>query len=1027
MDDTEIYLNVKDITEPYIIKKVYHISGFDCANCATQVETYLNSKEEISYAKIDFSANKLYITYKNNPWTIEELVKVIEEVESDSLEIYEEGNLLTRTITRKCTSGHCHHQHNHNHKDAHCHTVPLKEENKNVKKIYHISGFDCANCAAQLEMHLNNKEEISYAKIDFSANKLYITYKQKPWTIIELVKAIEEVEPDSLKIYEIDNILTRTFTRKSTCGHCSHKHNHNLKDTHSHIHHDHEHEENKNVKKIYHISGFDCANCATQVESHLNNKDEISYAKIDFSANKLYITYKQKPWTIKELVKVIEEVESDSLEIYEEGNLLTRTITRKSTCGHCSHKHNHNLEETHIHTYTEHDHIHTDHDHVHHELKKGKKNQKEGTIMTKDMWILSGRIAFGIIMICVLVFVLGNKKFRWIRFGLYLGTFCILAYDIFWKVVLHFRTKINRLDHNLLIMIAGIGAFGLFIFDNIRIEEDNYYELEKGYTIALDEGMEANLVVILFQIGHMIESYATNKSKAEVMRAVELRVETANLIKNDQILVVTPEELHIGDKILVKVGELIPIDGIILEGEAFIDTSSLTGEFIPEKAKIGMNVFSGCLIKEGQIIVEVKKKYADSTVSKILELITSGGEKKSRADEFVDKFSRYYTPIVVIVSIIAIIIFGCATKKWEKSICQGLEILVAGCPCAIVISIPLAYFSAIGLSSKNGIIVKGSSYLDKLIDMKKLVTDKTGTLTKGTFSIQVIKPYNCTQEELLNNLYIIESLSNHPLAKTIIGEQNLGHIAAKVEHFEEKAGYGVSGIYELKKIYAGTKTFLESFGIEVIKAEEIGTVIYVGVDKTFMGYVVLSDEIKNNSEKMIELLHQEGIEVILLTGDREDNAKEITTKLNIDRFYSNLLPEQKTTILESEMDRKKYAVAFVGDGINDAPSIKLSDIGFAMGGIGSDIAVQNADIVIMNDDPIKIYYALKIAKIARNVSLFNIIFSLVVKAAVVGLISAQEFIAHFSFKMYYAVLADTGLTILMVLNSLFILYRKITI
>ena len=930
MDDTEIYLNVKEITEPYIIKKVYHISGFDCANCATEVEEHLNSKEEVEFAKIDFSANKMYISYKNKAWTVEELINKIAEVESDPLEIYEEG-------TKKDNKS--------------------KNEKEIIKKVYHISGFDCANCATEVEEHLNTKEEVENAKIDFSANKMYISYKNKPWTVEEIIKIIAEVESDPLEIYE-EEIKKDTKNDSGEDG----------------------------IKKVYHISGFDCANCATEVEEHLNTKEEVEKVKIDFSANKMYISYKKKPWTVEEIKNIIAEVESDPLEIYEEV------------------------------------------------LVKETKKKKEPKIFTKAMWITSGRVAFGLIMTAVLVFILGKESLNWVRFGLYLGTFVFLSYDIFWKVILHIRSKMNRLDHNMLIMVAGLGAFGLFIFHNIKFEkykEDIIYDLGEHYTIALDEGMDATLVVILYQIGHIIESVATNKSKAEVMKAVELRVETANLLKDGKVVVVNPEELEIGQKIVVKVGELIPVDGIVLEGEALIDTSSLTGEFVPERSKIGGNVFSGCLIKQGQIIVEVKKIYADSTISKILELITSGGEKKSKADEFVDKFSKFYTPIVVIVAIIMIIAFGCATKEWAESICKGLEVLVAGCPCSIVISVPLAYFAAIGLSSKNGIIVKGASYLDKLREMKKLITDKTGTITKGTFSIQVIKVFNGSKEDLLNNLYIIESLSNHPIGKAIVEGQDLGDIAANVQNFEEKAGFGVSGTYNGKFIIAGSKAYLESAGIEVIKAEEVGTAVYLGVNKQYMGYVVLSDQIKENAKEMVDLLHEKDIEVILLTGDREENAKELATKLNIDKYHSNLLPEQKAEILEQEMKTeenkkiKKYVVGFVGDGINDAPSIKRSDIGIAMGGIGSDIAVENADIVIMNDDPIKIYDAIRISKMARNYSVFNIVFSIIVKVAIVVLINAQDHISGFRFPMYAAVLADTGLTVLMVLNSLTILYRKI--
>ena len=575
-------------------------------------------------------------------------------------------------------------------------------------------------------------------------------------------------------------------------------------------------------------------------------------------------------------------------------------------------------------------------------------------------------------------------------------------------------------------MIAGIGAFGLFIFHLVDFEkyrDDILYDLGNNYTIALDEGMDAVLVVVLFQVGHVIETVATNKSKAAVMKAVELRVETANILKDGNVIQVSPEDLCIGDKIVVKVGELIPVDGTVIEGNALVDTSSLTGEFIPESTKIGKEVFSGCLIKEGQIIVEVKKKYSDSAVSKIVDLISLGDARKSKADELVDKFSRYYTPIVVIIAILEIIIFGCATGKWDSAICQGLEVLVAGCPCSIAISVPLAYFSSIGLVSKNGIIIKGTSFLDKIREMKKLTTDKTGTITKGSFSIQIINPYNCSKDELLDNLYIIESLSNHPIAKAIIGEQYMGDISGKIKNYEEKAGFGVSGNYEGRFICAGTQAYLELLGTQVIKAKENGTVIYIGVNKRFMGYAILADEIKDNSKEMVELLHKEKVEIILLTGDREENAKEISEKLNIDRYYSNLLPEQKLNILEEEMN-KKTIVAFVGDGINDAPSIKRSDVGIAMGGIGSDIAVENADIVIMNDDPIKIYIAMKISKIAFHVVIFNIVFSIIIKIGFLVLINIQEFAEHFYFPMYFAVLADTGLTVLMVLNSLFILYRK---
>ena len=805
-----------------------------------------------------------------------------------------------------------------------------------VKKIYHISGFDCGNCAAKTERHLNTKEYIEEARIDFAANKMYITYKKEPLSLNELQKVIAEVESDPLEMCELGQ-----------------------------------------VKKTYHISGFDCANCAAKTERHLNSKDTIEEAKLDFATNKLYITYANNAHSVDELKVIIQEVESDPLLLYEE---------------------------------TE------------------KKETVKPKIFTKNMWIILFRLIFATLVTLACVFLLGKEQFNWWRFGLYLGTFFVAAYDIMWKVILHIKHKTNPLDHNLLITTAAIGAFTLCVIQFTHWSEHASHviiNLTENYSIAMDHAMDAMMVVILFQIGRIIEGVATNKSKAAVMSAVELRVDKANLITSEGIIEVSPEELSVGQKILVKVGELIPVDGVVIDGEAFVDTSSLTGEFVPVKASIEENVYSGCLIKQGQITVEVKKIYADSTVSKIIELITSGGEKKSKADEFIDKFSRYYTPVVVLVAALSIVIVGLLTNNWMTAVYEGLEILVTGCPCAIVISVPLAYFAAVGLASKHGIVVKGTAFLDKLVGLKTLFTDKTGTLTKGSFSIQKVVTNNVAENELLESLYAVESLSNHPIGKAIVHDQKTRKIAAKVTNFQEISGFGVEGDYEGKHIVAGSSKLLDKYHIKHELAAEIGTIIYVAVDNKYLGYVVLSDEIKENAKYMVANLHKQGIETILLTGDHEENAKDICAQLGINRYQSELLPDEKTIILKKEILENKKTVAFAGDGINDAPSIIRSDIGIAMGGIGSDIAVENADIVIMNDDPAKIADAVKIAKIARHTAIFNICFSLFVKITVAVLVLLQEVVPGLVVPMYVAVLADTGLTVIMVLNSLAVLYRKI--
>lgn len=809
-----------------------------------------------------------------------------------------------------------------------------------VKKTYHISGFDCGNCAAKTERHLNTKEFIETATLDFAANKLYISYKKESLSIDELKKVIKEVESDPLEIYELGL-----------------------------------------VKKVYHISGFDCGNCAAKAERHLNTKENVEIATLDFAANKLYITYKGNAWTISELKKVIAEVENDPLIIYEEGT-------------------------------------------------ENKKKQK-AKIFTKNMWFILGRVIFATLATLACIFLLGKAEYNWLRFGIYLAIYAVIGYDILWKVIMHIKHRTNPLDHNLLITTAAIGAFALCVIQFTNWEkhaEHVIHYLSSDYSIAMDHAMDAMMVIILFQIGRIIEAIATNKSKAAVMSAVELRVDSANLIAEEGIRVVSPEELEVGQKILVKVGELIPVDGEVIEGEAQVDTSSLTGEFVPVQVKKKDSVFSGCLIKQGQITVLVKKVYADSTVSKIIELITSGGEKKSKADEFIAKFGRLYTPIVVGVAIFVMLVAGfvrMTADGWMDAVYEGLEILVTGCPCAIVISVPLAYFAAIGLSSKNGIVIKGASFLDQLFNLGIVVTDKTGTLTKGSFSIQYINPKEVDEEELLANLYIVESLSNHPIGKAICHGLNLKKIAAEVTDFKEIAGFGVECNYKGKHIVAGSSKMMNKYNIAYTEATEVGAVIYVAVNDKYLGYVVLSDEVKENAAEMVKLLHKENIDVVLLTGDHEENAKDISNKLGIDRYHSELLPEQKTLILEQEISGSKKTVAFVGDGINDAPSIIRSDVGIAMGGIGSDIAVENADIVIMNDDPAKIYDAVKISKIARHTAVFNIIFSLFVKISVAVLVVMHEFVPSFpEIPMYVAVLADTGLTVVMVLNSLAVLYRK---
>ena len=793
-----------------------------------------------------------------------------------------------------------------------------------IKKKYHISGFDCPNCAHKSEEHLAKQESIESCHIDFSTNKMYITYKKEQLSVQEIADIIAQVESNPLDIRDLDEKVN---------------------------------------KKIYHISGFDCPNCAHKSEEHLNKQSAIESCHIDFSTNKMYISYKDKELSVNDIKNIIAQVESDPLDIHEIVN---------------------------------------------------KKVEETPKLFTKGMWFLLARVIFAVTVMILNMTVCNHfDETGWIRFAIYTFTSLLLVYDIFWRVLVHIRHLRNIIDHNLLISITIVATTTLAVI----------YLVNNNAEMGVDRAMEGMMVVGLFQVGQIIERIATNRSKLAVMNAIQLRVEYANLLKNGEVTKVDPEQLEIDDNVVVSAGEMIPVDGEVIDGSAYVDKSSLTGEFVPVLAdKDNKEVLAGCLVKNGSITLRVNRKYEDSAVSKIIDLISNSGEKKSKADEFIGKFAKWYTPIIVLLAILVFVVGGAISRLWDEWLIRGLEILVTGCPCAIVISVPLAYFAGIGLASKKGIVIKGTNYLDEINNINKVVTDKTGTLTHGVFTIsKVCASKDSSDQELLNALYAAESLSNHPIAKAICHDVDIKSLAAKQKDYQEIAGFGVKTVYDGQNISAGNIAFINQNGLNAERANENGTIIYCQKDGRYLGYVVLNDEVKKEAYEMVSLLHKEKMAVVLLTGDKEENALSLQKELNLDRVYSELTPEEKTTILEQEMLNNKGNVAFLGDGINDAPSIMRSDVGFAMGAIGSDIAVENADVVIMNDDPAKVYEAVKIARIARHTAIFNIAFALFVKAVVAILVM----IPAISIPMMIPVIADTGLTVVLVLNSLLVLYRKI--
>ena len=639
------------------------------------------------------------------------------------------------------------------------------------------------------------------------------------------------------------------------------------------------------------------------------------------------------------------------------------------------------------------------------EIKDLNTQKKRYNIFNKDFWFTLTRVIVAVAIILVCSLALEKPEYFYVQLGLYAFGIVLLTYDVTWKVIKHIIHKENPIDESMLITLCVLGAFIVAII----ARESHFF-------------MEALMVVTLYQVGKIIEGIATNKSKEAVARAVNLRIESATLVDGDNRKEVSPEELNINDLIIVTAGEYIPVDAVVVSGEGQVDTSSLTGEFVPVVTKEGMELYSGYVLKEGTLTLKVIRTYSNSAVSRIIDLISNSGSKKSKADEFVSKFARWYTPLVFIASVLVAVIGGAITLEWKDWIILGLKMMVVACPCAIVISVPLAYFAALGLASKNGIVVKGTNYLDKLNEINKLVTDKTGTLTKGTFEVTKIVPVGVKEEELVDILVSVESLSNHPIGQAIAKYKKSAVLS---QNFEEIAGFGVKATYKDKVVLAGNSKLLDSNKIAYKEANEYGVVVYCAIENKYIGYLVVSDEIKTESKQMVSELNSLGIETVLLTGDKNNNAASISSELGISRYHAELLPEDKTQYLEKEMSNKSV-VGFVGDGINDAASIKRADVGFAMGAIGSDAAIESADVVIMNDNPLKVVDSIRIAKIARHTSVFNIIFALTIKIGIEAAAIVTNLLGHPDIiPMWLAVLADTGLTVLLIINSLLILYRKI--
>lgn len=587
----------------------------------------------------------------------------------------------------------------------------------------------------------------------------------------------------------------------------------------------------------------------------------------------------------------------------------------------------------------------------------------------------------------------------WVKRSIFIVSYIIVGFEILKKAFRNIsRGKV--FDENFLMAVATIGAF------------------------AIGEFPEAVSVMLFYQIGELFQSYAVDKSRKSISNLMEIRPDYANLIKDEKEIKVDPDEIKIGDIIIVKPGEKIPLDGIIIDGNSMLDTKALTGENIPKMVKVGDEILSGCVNKEGILKIKVTKEFEESTVSKILDLVENASSKKSKSEKFISKFAQIYTPIVVVIAILLAIIPPLLIKNttWIVWIYRALSFLVVSCPCALVISIPLGFFGGIGGASKQGILIKGSNYLESLSHTEAVVFDKTGTLTEGVFEVQKIMVSDLTEEELIEIAAHAEGYSSHPIANSIKLAYGKEVDNKKIINIKELSGKGILANIEGKKVLIGNEKLMQENNINYKKLEDIGTVLYIAIDDCFAGAVLISDKIKKDSNKAIKDLKSHGIKkTIMLSGDKREVAEDISKELGIDSVYSELLPGDKVTKLEEILKNKSQngKIAFAGDGINDAPVLALADIGIAMGALGSDSAIEAADIVIMTDEPSKIVTAIKLSKKTMKIVKQNIVFAIFVKILILVLTAIGIT------SMWWAVFADVGVSMISIINSLRMLSKKI--
>jgi len=876
-----------------------------------------------------------------------------------------------------------------------------------------LKGLNCPNCAGKIERFVNKLPGVSEASLNLMNQEIFIYYTDidKDELVAKVRKVTNDLEPHVVVEEKVKRSSGAREKQVSVHNdrdhsHSEHTHTHGEDCGHDHSHGEHVHEETLELdssipasKIVIALKGLNCPNCAGKIEKLVNRMNGVEEAGLNLINQEIVISY--IGIDRNELIAKVRKITNDL-----EPHVVVEEKVRRQVSGRSQAGHSQAVSKAHAaHSYagyavSHEEHIHGEdcaHDHSHgelahesHEAKAAEQSEAGKTGLNREMTIRLVKYGVGFVF-----FVLALMDiFPPVTMALFLASYALFGTTVLLKA---FNNIIRGeiFDENFLMCISTVGAF------------------------AIGEYPEAVAVMVFYQIGEFFQDLAVDRSRDSIKNLMNLKADYANLEENGQIIQVDPLDISVGDIIVVKPGEKVPLDGIVLEGKSQMDMSSLIGESMPRSINAEDSVLSGALNLTGILRIEVTKDYDNSTVAKILDMVENASNKKAPTEKFITKFSRIYTPAVCMAALAlaivpTLLIPGANFSDW---LYRGLVFLVVSCPCALVISVPLSFFSGIGYSSKKGILVKGTTFIEALNKVNTVVFDKTGTLTRGVFTVTGIFAQNGESEaEILETAYILEKNSNHPIAKSIVKEYSRRELSGggDVSDFEEISGQGLKGKANGEYILAGNSRLMENNGVETADYSGFGTVVHLSRGNKYLGYIEISDIVKEDSAEAIRELNARGIrKIAMVSGDKKETAEKIAKSLGIDEVFAELLPHEKINAIEQlYADDTDAVIAFAGDGINDAPVLARVDVGIAMGGVGSDAAIEAADIVIMTDEPSKISNAIDTSRKTMQIVKQNIAFALIIKFGVLGL-------SVFGMaSMWLAVFADVGVALIAVINAM---------